>query len=376
MWSFVRPDAKRVFSNALAQETFPRYYLLLHHQVQARYLLAKRMALTNGVSLTRSTENELWEEHRRIQDLFNTQVDEWDRSGEEKVRSVSPNYLDLKVELLKRLTDPCRLCSRECMKERLHGELGFCSVPGEGSIASVFPHMGEESVLVPSGTIFFNGCTFNCVFCQNSDIAQEWSRSSPVKGKGHLSDQLVHHINSLSKQGVRNINYVGGDPTPHLPQILQSWQGTNRNVCQLFNSNHYLSKLCQELIVDIFDFWLPDFKYWDNTFAKKMSNVPNYREVLTRNLLMCAQVGSGEIIVRHLVMPGRVDSDTKPILRWIAEELDNGKVMVNIMGQYRPAYKVQKGLEYEVINRTVSSAEMTEAKEFADSLGLKWRLVS
>jgi putative pyruvate formate lyase activating enzyme len=30
--------------------------------------------------------------------------------------------------------------------------------------------MGEEAPLIPSHTIFFTGCPFNCVYCQNWDI--------------------------------------------------------------------------------------------------------------------------------------------------------------------------------------------------------------
>ncbi|GAH60438.1 unnamed protein product, partial [marine sediment metagenome] len=56
--------------------------------------------------------------------------------------------------------------------------------------------------------------------------------------------------------------------------------------------------------------------------------------------------GSGEICIRHLVMPGHIDCCSKPILEYIAKELP--KAVVNIMGQYRPQYRSSL---YKEINR-------------------------
>ncbi len=41
------------------------------------------------------------------------------------------------------------------------------------------------------------------------------------------------------------------------------------------------------------------------------------------------------MIIRHLVMPGHVEDDSKPVLKWIADNMPGG-VLVNIMDQYRP----------------------------------------
>jgi hypothetical protein len=37
----------------------------------------------------------------------------------------------------------------------------------------MFEHFGEEGFLIPSGTVFFTGCTWSCVYCQNWDISQQ-----------------------------------------------------------------------------------------------------------------------------------------------------------------------------------------------------------
>ncbi|MHA2362578.1 MAG: radical SAM protein [Candidatus Hodarchaeales archaeon] len=379
MWALFRPDANRAMQNPIVQQTFPRYYNLLQNQVTARYLLAKELSIDDQIKLS-SDEDNLWDEHSRCQAIFEEIVLKSDEEEHHEIKGNNKaiNYLDLKIELSKRLMDPCRLCERGCNRKRHHNEIGFCLVRDEGTIASAFLHMGEEPVLVPSGTIFFNGCTFRCVFCQNWDIAQEWRKGKrKILKKGSIKQTLIKIETELARNGARNLNYVGGDPTPNLSNILQSWQKLDINICQLWNSNHFLSKFSQELLVDVIDFWLPDLKYWDNDFAFRMSKIKNYREVLTRNLKRCTEIGSGEIIIRHLVMPGRVETDTIPILNWIAEELHpTGKVMINIMAQYRPEHKVLKEDRWQFIKRRVNQREMDLAHETAEELGLKWKIVS
>ena len=280
--------------------------------------------------------------------------------------------LDLKIHLAKILESPCRLCERKCERKRTKGEVGFCLIPENGSIASAFLHYGEEPVLVPSGTIFFNGCTFRCVFCQNWDIAH-----TKYLTDGNIVENLTSKEKILVRKGARNLNYVGGDPVPNIKNILQSWRNLTANTTQLFNSNQFLSVEGMKLIEDIFDFWLPDFKYWDNTIAFRFSKIKNYRETIQRNLKRCFEFGSGEMIIRHLVLPGRVVEDTKPILKWIKDELDDyGTVMVNIMGQYHPDSLVLKDDKYHSINRRVFRDEMTTAFNYAKELDLKYEIVS
>jgi len=74
-----------------------------------------------------------------------------------------------------------------------------------------------------------------------------------------------------------------------------------------------------------------------------------------------------EILLRHLVIPGHTDCCTKPILEWVASNLDTSKVLVNIMDQYRPEYKA---FEIEEINKRITDAEYLGAVKTARRLGL------
>jgi len=82
------------------------------------------------------------------------------------------------------------------------------------------------------------------------------------------------------------------------------------------------------------------------------------------------------MIIRHLVLPNHLECDTKPILKWIADNIGD-RVLVNIMGQYRPEYLVSRDPErYADVARRPSSEEMLEAYRYADELGIIYRPVS
>jgi putative pyruvate formate lyase activating enzyme len=114
-------------------------------------------------------------------------------------------------------------------------------------ITSEFLHLGEETVLIPSHTIFFSGCTFQCVFCQNWDISQK------ISGFYVEPEKLASIIIKRRSEGARNVNWVGGDPTPNLPYILKVLKELTVNVPQIWNSNMYCSKETMNLLNGIID---------------------------------------------------------------------------------------------------------------------------
>jgi putative pyruvate formate lyase activating enzyme len=119
------------------------------------------------------------------------------------------------------------------------------------------------------------------------------------------------------------------------------------------------------------DFWLPDWKYGNNDCAEKYSGIENYFEFISRNHKRIHDEGSGEIIIRHLVMPEHIDCCSKLILDNVVKELP--KAVVNIMGQYRPQFH---SFNYPEINRRPTSKEMQEVKNYASKLGILYKPVS
>jgi putative pyruvate formate lyase activating enzyme len=128
-----------------------------------------------------------------------------------------------------------------------------------------------------------------------------------------------------------------------------------------------------ELVRDIVDFWLPDFKYGNDGCGERLSKVKNYFETVSRNHLIAYE--NGEMVVRHLVMPGHIDCCTKPILKFISEKMPG--TLVNIMDQYHPDNVVlERPKEYNELTRRVSLKEMREVFTYADGLGIEYKDVS
>jgi len=78
-----------------------------------------------------------------------------------------------------------------------------------------------------------------------------------------------------------------------------------------------------------------------------------------------------EFLIRHLVMPDHLDCCTRPILKWISENLGKD-VRVNVMFQYRPEYRAH---EHPEIDRRLTNDEMFKAAQLVKEFGLKNALV-
>ncbi len=367
---FVRPDSLRVWRSDKIKERLSWYYSVMRGLRPPKYLIVKSMALSlrSDELATLSTE-ELLKEHVRMQTIFKELWGEVRESSNpwKYVRSVveAPTFLDLKIELANRLASPCRLCEWRCNALRSEGRMGYCRVVGLNAyVDTFFHHMGEEAPLVPSGTIFYVGCNFRCVYCQNWSISQREGLPSEEKSPEELADVQKW----LALNGARNINHVGGDPTPNIPAILKSLKFLNVKTPQLWNSNMYLSKEAMELIMDVIDIWLPDLKYGNDSCALKYSIVKNYFEVASRNIKIAHD--SGDIIIRHLVLPNHVECCTRNVLKWISE--NTRRALTNIMDQYRPEYLVVRQPDkWGEIRRRVSVEELKKAFELAREYGFE-----
>ncbi len=281
--------------------------------------------------------------------------------GEHKAK-----YLDADLdELLERslsLASPCRLCERSCKVRRLEGEVGFCGAPPKLLISSEFLHYGEESFFVPSHTIFFMGCNFRCTYCQNWTISQ-WFES----GTETSPEELARIVKLRQKEGARNLNLVGGEPTPYLPWIIELLKELRKlkvNTPIIWNSNFYMSKESLEILKEVVDVWLPDFKYGNDRCALELSLVPNYVEIVTRNL----KDARGDMVIRHLILPGHIKCCSFPVLRWIAKHRRDA--LVNVMDQYTPHYLVLREERFSKLRRRVDYDEFRKVLELAKELEL------
>ena len=358
MWMFLRPDAATVLKDEKARASLARYFAVMQDEKPAKFVIGKK--LPAEFSENNSIE-ELWQKHARLTQKYYNIEREIDTHQKNSLNMPSPkkSYLDLKIEIAKRILSSCRFCIRKCGVNRVQGELGYCRCRTEMKVSSIFEHMGEEPELVPSGTIFTLGCTMRCRHCQNWMISQ-WIE----KGEVYIPEAMAKEVEQLRMNGCRNANLVGGEPTPWLEQWLETFRHVNKNIPVVWNSNSYYSPETARLLAGFIDVYLLDFKYGSDGCGERVSDAPNYWGTCTRNHLEAKKYG--ELIIRVLVLPNHLECCTKPIMKWIAKNLGT-ETRVNIMFQYRPEWQA-----YEVpeLNRRLTREEKKRAIQLAKESNL------
>lgn len=303
--------------------------------------------------------DELWREHDRAMSAMKSAAASPSESHPKGISEDFTDLLQLKAAISGRMLSHCCFCARCCGADRAAGELGECGVPALSRYASEFLHYGEERELVPSHTIFFTGCTFRCVYCQNWDIA-----TRPLSGLIADPVDLARAIDAARRSGSRNVNFVGGNPDSHLHTCLRIITHLQTDVPVVWNSNSYASRETMRLLDGAVDIFLSDFRYGNDRCARTYSGIARYWSVVTRNFIDAAN--QAEVILRHLVLPGHLDCCTEPIMRWVSEHIPD--VYFNLMFQYRPEYRAR---EFAQLSRPLTAVEKRKALEMAAAYGIK-----
>lgn len=335
-------------------------FLRRYQQVEKNELPA-RFRITSSVPVSFKKEaslEELWDLHKIKMQDYRKLLASTDANGYDPDLSIpKSSLLDLKVTIVQKLLENCCFCERRCNVNRKENRKGYCRVGAVSGYASEFLHYGEEPELVPSHTVFFTGCVFSCIYCQNWDIA-----THPETGKIADPLKLAKLIEKRRMQGAKNVNFV--TPTPHPHTVLRTIRNLSVNVPVIWNSNMYHSREVAELLEGAVDVYLADLRYGNDECAQKYSKVNNYMQVVTENLIRA--YSDAEILLRHLVLPGHVDCCTKPAVEWVAHHIPH--VRFNLMFQYTPHYLAYK---YPEMNRQLTREEMEKAVEIVISSGLE-----
>ena len=247
---------------------------------------------------------------------------------------------------------------------------GVCKMGAEAVVSRAAPHFDEEPVISGtrgSGAIFFAGCALRCRFCQNYGISHGgFGRRVSVEGLKHIYADLI-------AQGVHNINLV--NPTHFVEPILASLSD-GLPVPVVWNTGGYERVETIRRLEGRVCVFLPDLKYRFEDAAGRYSGARDYfthasaaiREMLRQTgpvtLDRDGMIQSG-VIVRHLILPGRVE-ESKAILRWIAGELPGA--WVSLMAQYVPMGDVAG---VDALERRLTQEEYDEVVDCLFALGLE-----
>lgn len=266
----------------------------------------------------------------------------------------------------------CNICPRKCNAERTeHFGNGFCQMGTLPVVARVAPHFGEEPCISGtkgSGTVFFSGCTMNCLYCQNYEISAE------KKGRVITPAELAECYKQLEDKGVHNINLVTADH--FLPAVAESLNIYRPQIPIVYNCSGYTSPKTLTMLDGLVDIYLPDFKYGSDLLAEKYSSAPEYvSTAISAIKTMIFQTGEPKfdenglmkkgVIVRNLILPSNTRNSIA-VLELIKHYFDR-QVLVSLMCQYVPSGRAK---DFPKLNRTITKREYDKVKQVLYDLKL------
>ena len=178
-----------------------------------------------------------------------------------------------KEDITAYMTD-CTLCPRQCHANRTSGKAGFCRQTSEITAARAALHFWEEPCISGtqgSGAVFFSGCSLQCVFCQNHNIAVGKS------GKIISSERLSEIFLELQNKGAANINLItAGHFIPQICFALERSKANGLSIPVVYNTSSYEEVSSLRLMEGLIDIYLPDLKYFSSELSAKYSHAADY----------------------------------------------------------------------------------------------------
>ncbi len=271
--------------------------------------------------------------------------------------------------------DNCTLCPRECKVNRNAGEKGVCTQTAQVKIGRSALHHWEEPCISGengSGTVFFSGCSLRCVYCQNFNL-----------GRGNVGRELrektlCETFIDLQREGAHNINLVTAEHfAPHIKDAVIKARKMGLTIPVILNSGGYISPKTLEILEDVIDIYLVDFKYMNSELAKKYSSAPDYSEIAKKAISkMVESVGEPAfdeegilqrgVVVRHLCLPSHTE-DSKAVLKYLFETYGE-RIIYSIMRQYTPLKTSEK---FPNLNRKITEKEYEEIINFCVEMGME-----
>jgi len=264
-----------------------------------------------------------------------------------------------RLSLARQQYHSCHLCHHHCGINRAAGERGECKA---GSMPRLIRHRieyGEELDLIPSHLFYLSGCDLRCVFCIAGLNAFDAER-----GRELTSEFFNQAVDWGIEQGARNIQWVGGEPTIHLPALLELMSKCPHLPPVVWKSDFHFTQDALDLLDGVVDVYVADHKFGNPQCAARLGGGANYIDRVQRNLLLAAR--RGRLIVRHLLLPGHLDCCFRPIAQWLRTNLPETEISLRL--GYLPSWRSDRFAE---LTAPLHREEARAATELALETGLR-----
>lgn len=270
--------------------------------------------------------------------------------------------LDLKIEIADRELEACRLCGNNCGINRYLYE-GKCGLRADSHYSSMYVHMGEESLINPALAINLEShCGLDCCFCISKGIAQ----TSPQVLK-LLNESTWYEVQAHRKDAV-SIEFAGGSPDNHIANILRFLKKAPQKMLPLVSNCHlYGNPIVYRLFDGIIDVYVADFKFGNDKCAERLAGAQDYvNTALTGLDTIRSRYYKPRIIIRILLLPTHIQCCAEKTLRLLRPY--RNEIILNIMDQYVPEYRVLQG-SFPELNARVSSNDYNHVRSLAQKHG-------
>lgn len=220
--------------------------------------------------------------------------------------------------------------------------------------------------------MFFTGCTLQCSYCQNHQISR--GGTGGVLSVRELGGIFIR----LQDAGAENINLVTGTHfTPGIAEAVGEARVKGLRIPVVWNGSGFETPETLQLLEEFVDIYLPDLKTVDRTTSAELYRREDYGVRAKAAVLHMAESRllqwKGDllqrgVIVRHLVLPGRLDV-TRKVLSWYAGGIGN-KAMFSLMFQYTPPAAELDCVPGD-LSRRISRAEYETVISMLDEFGIE-----
>lgn len=222
----------------------------------------------------------------------------------------------------------CRLCANECSLGE--GERGFCGLRTNRQ-GMITPLMLPKSALAHSYldplptnccaawfcpgsdepgsnlAVFFYGCSFNCLFCQN------WSHKMIPAAPELTEDEL---FSRACARNVRCICFFGGSPEPQFPFALRVAQrifreyGRSKHICWEWNGagNSQLVEMAARLSMETGGTIKFDLKAFHPVLHRALCGTGNERTLENFRRVADITRGTDTLTATTLLVPSYIDA--------------------------------------------------------------------